>query len=154
MAAFVEQLQVVVGPDLAPVFGREAREREDVRLCLDQQLRSGWKLVSELGLDLLVVGLGEDHGHERGDHPLGGSGEAAEEVSHGVGVPALPARTGQDGRDGLFQALAGIGDDVGDTGQPTGDEAVQERRPACPVFGREDVEGLGELAHLRLGLFH
>ena len=34
----------------------------------------------------------------------------------------------------------GVGDDEGDAGETSGDQTSQERRPAGPVLGAEDVD--------------
>ena len=47
---------------------------------------------------------------------------------------------GSDRRDGVLQALMGVGDDQGHPAEPTGHQAAEKGRPARPVLGGEDVE--------------
>ena len=56
-----------------------------------------------------------------------------------MGATALPRGAGQHRRDRLLQALVRIGDDQLHTGQPTGHQVTQKRRPARAVLAGEHV---------------
>ena len=57
-----------------------------------------------------------------------------------MGSAALPRSAREDRRDGVLQPFMGIGDDKGDSGETSSDEAPQERRPARTVLGADDVD--------------
>ena len=95
---FVDPLQRVRRPDLAPVFDREASEREEVFFRVVEHggdlrvgaLEHAGDLV-ELGPHVWRVGLGEDRADDRGDHVLGALGHDREHVAHEVD-PAIAAK--------------------------------------------------------------
>jgi hypothetical protein len=64
-----------------------------------------------LGGHLLGVGLLEDGAHQRGHHGLGRAGHLPEQVAHEMGPASLPHSAGQDGGDGVLEALVSVGDD-------------------------------------------
>ena len=137
----------VVAPDLGPVLGRERAEAKQVALGVDEELGGrgelGLQLVDdpvELRVHLGGIGLGEDRAHEGRDDRLGGLRDPGEQVAHGMRATPLPGGAVEDRGDGVLQPLVGVGDDERDPGQPACDETAQERRPAGPVLGAEDVD--------------
>ena len=143
-------------PDLPPVLLGEGGEGQDVGRGADQHVGRVGEALGELldhpgvlGQDLFVVGLLEDRADERGHHGLGGLGHPGQHVAHEVHPAALPGGAGEHRGNGVDEAGVGVRDHQRDPGEPSGDEAAQERRPARAVLGGDEVETRGSLGARR-----
>src|SRR6266508_1823826 len=143
----VQSLLGVVGPDLAPVLGRERAERGDVGSGVGEDARRLGECLLELGdhpvelrADLGRGGLGEDRADQGGHHGLGRLGDVGLQVAHEVGATPLPRRSGKRCPNRMHQAQVIIGDHELHTGEASYHEVPEERRPARAVLGGEDVE--------------
>lgn len=77
--------------------------------------------------------------HQRGDGLLGRSGHRREQVAHQMYAAALPTRLREDLRDGLLEALVGVGDHEADSLEASLDEVAQEASPENVVLRRSGV---------------
>ena len=151
----VEPLLRVVRPDLLPVGHGEGGEGQDVGACIRQQRRRLRETLIEhahhagvLAVDVFRRGLLIDRPDHRRHPRLGAARDLGEQVRHEVGAAALPRGPGEDGRDGVLQALVRIGGHQLHPTQTPGDQRAQERQPEGAVLARPDVDA----EHLALPL--
>lgn len=144
---FVESLEGVVGPDLAPVSHREEPESQDVISGLVEESGGvrevGGELVDDKGVlfeDGVGIGLGEDGSDEGADELLGRLGHFGEQVTHEVGSTALPSSAGESGGDGVDESGVGVGDDEADAAEAALNEVSEESEPSSAVFEGDDVD--------------
>ena len=93
---------------------------------------------------LVGEGLGEDDGITVAAAIASEDlGTLVDGFSRVVGVPPLPSRRGQGGRDGTDEAGIVVGDHRMQSQQAPDRQTAQERQPASPVFRRGDLDAQG-----------
>jgi len=144
---FVEPLERIVAPELAPVLLRKRREGEQIGARLLEQRRRFREALLELGDDpgvLLVhgggVGLGEDRPHHRRHERLGALRDAREQVAHEVRPAALPGRARQRRSDRVDETGMRVRADQLDADEAARDQAADVGQPGGAVLADDDVE--------------
>lgn len=133
---FVDPLQQVCAPDLAPVVIGEVPESQHVlfglvheRSGLGEAFRQRGRQIIPARLDLLSGFLGEHTAQGSGDHALVGFGNALQQVASKVDPAALPHAALQLAADRLGEPCMGVRDHQLDASEASLLEVGDELRP-------------------------